>query len=96
MIDIFNKRWHGIQAQHIGEGKYAMDVIQIQTSDKGPWQALTASEVAMLLAEHNKIIHNNEKPRFDVAAQVKALGADSLLPPSKKKAKKKGKRNDTL
>lgn len=87
MIDIFNKRWHGIKAEALGEpGKYEMVVIRVQTTDKGPWQTLNDDELQLLLIEHNRIIHNKSKPQFDVAAQVKALGADSLL--TKKKVKK--------
>lgn len=35
-----------------------------------------------------KMIKKKMKPRFNIKEQVKVLGADSLLPPSKKKAKK--------
>lgn len=93
MIDIFNKRWHGIQGCTVGEGKFAMSVIRVQTTDQGPWQALNEDEIKKLLIDHNKAINI---PQFDLKAQVKKLGADSLLPPTKKKtkavAKKKGKK----
>lgn len=99
---IFNKRWYGIKGETIEKGsKYAMSVVRVQTTKDGAWQALTDKELEQLLAEHNQVIYNNEakvaKSRFDIKEQVKVLGADSLLPTSKKKtkkpaAKKKGKK----
>jgi hypothetical protein len=91
MIDIFNKRWYGIQGETVGEGKYAMNTIRVQTSDQGPWQALNETEIASLLSEHNQAVHT-KVPRHNIAAQVKKLGTDSLLPPKKPVAKKKGKK----
>ena len=81
-MNIFNVRWHGIQGCTVGEGKYQMHVVRVQTSKDGPWQALNEGELDQLIVDHNKSIN---KPRFNIADQVKKLGADSLLPTSKKK-----------
>lgn len=82
-MNMLNKRWFAIKGETVGEGKYAMSVVRVQTSKDGAWQALTNQEIDLLIIEHNKAVNI---PRFDLKAQVKKLGADSLLP---KKGKKK-------
>lgn len=89
MIDIFNKRWHGIQGQTVGEGKYQMHVIRVQTADQGPWQALNEAELAKLLVEHNQNIYMRDRDRGVVNTPAHPKEKQSFSKPKKKaKAKK--------
>lgn len=102
---IFSKRWHGIKGETVGEGKYAMSVVRVQTSKDGAWNALTEKELEQLIAEHNAIVYENEKePRpcakplvVSVPDPDKKMKAPSFVKLTKKKlgiksAKKKGKK----
>ena len=90
---IFSKRWHGIKGETVGEGKFAMSVVRVQTSKDGPWQALTDKELEQLLAEHNQVLYNNEAkvPVKPVIIDAKDIKSDRFAG-APKKAKKKGKK----
>ena len=74
---IFNKRWYGIEVHAFSNMNHEQAVLRVQTKKDGPWQSLTADEIQQLMQMHNKAI--KPTPRFNLANQVKVLGATSEL-----------------
>jgi hypothetical protein len=61
-ISIFNMRWYGIKGETIEKGSvHAIEVVRVQTTKDGAWQALNDKELEQLLAEHNQNLHRSRK-----------------------------------